>query len=217
MAKISGILDPLQAAALRDAVHLEANKIRREHQEADITSTVRQRMVTALMNLVGRDAARPDGTFAKPRVNIVMSQKVFEQTATWLEDQSEPFPEIDPLAKDHDKKCQLIDGTPIHPLYAFATASIGVMRRHVYDAKDRPINTSSDARKIPDWMIETQLIATNGKCSNPVCDAPFWWMHADHIVPHSHSQDTSLKNTRPLCEPDNLWRGNDTNRGIWQR
>ena len=64
-------------------------------------------------------------------------------------------------------------------------------------------------------MRDISLITTNGKCANPVCDSPFHWLHGDHITPYSHTQDTSVENTRPVCEGDNLWRGNDTNRGLW--
>ena len=64
-------------------------------------------------------------------------------------------------------------------------------------------------------MRDISLITTNGKCANPVCDSPFHWLHGDHITPYSHTQETSVKNTRPLCEGDNLWRGNDITRGIW--
>lgn len=217
MVKVSGLLDPLQGAALRDAVNFEEQKLRRTQQQHGVTSTVRQRMLEALLNLVGRGVARPDGSMPIPHVNIAMSQQVFEQTAAWLRDETEPFPHIDPMGQDPDAKCQLIDGTPIHPLYGFAAQAIATMRRIVYSAKGRPVEVSTKARSIPKWMAEAQLVATNGKCSNPVCDAPFSWLHADHITPHSHTQNTSVKNTRPLCEPDNLWRNNNTKRGIWNQ
>lgn len=211
--RVSGILDPLQGSAVRDAVNHEEQQIRRRHNEADITSTVRQRTLEALLNLLGRGSARPDGAMPLPRVNIVMSQKVYEDTAEWLEDPAAPFPDIDPAGKNIDRLSQLIDGTPIHPMYGFAAATIGVMRRLVYSAKGRPIDVSTNARKIPKWMLEAQLIKTNGKCSNPVCDAPLSWLHADHIEPHSHGQNTSLDNSQPLCEADNLWKGSDPTRG----
>jgi hypothetical protein len=51
--------------------------------------------------------------------------------------------------------------------------------------------------------------------SNPVCDAPFHWLHGDHITPYSHTQDTSVQNNRPVCEADNLWRSNNITRGLW--
>lgn len=212
--KVSGTLDPLQGAALRGDVHAEAKKLRAAEKESGTTSTVRRRTLDALLNLVGRGAARPDGSFARPRVNIVMSQRVYEETVAWLADpSSNEFPEID--RSDVDRKCQLIDGTPIHPLYALAATVTATFRRLVYSARGRPIEVSYDSRQIPDWMKDVTLIGTNGKCANPVCDSPFHWLHGDHITPYSHTQDTSLENTRPLCEGDNLWRGDDISRGLW--
>lgn len=212
--KVTGILDPIQGAALRDPVNAEANRLRATEKEAGAVSTVRRRTLDALLNLVGRGAARPDGTFAKPRVNIVMSQRVYEETVAWLADPANnEFPNID--RRDIDRKCQLIDGTPIHPLYAFASSVTATFRRIVYSARGRPIEASLDSRRIPEWMRDISLISTNGKCANPVCDSPFHWLHGDHITPYSHTQDTSVENTRPLCEGDNLWRGDDVSRGIW--
>ena len=214
MARIKGLLDPLQAAAFKDAIGVESKKLRAAEQEAGTSSTIRKRTLNALLNLVGRGAARPDGTFARPRVHIVMSQRVYESTLAWLDDPTvNPFPELD---HNHiDKKCQLIDGTPIHPLYGIAATVTAAFRRTVYSARGRPIETSFDSRQIPDWMRDISLIASNGKCANPVCDSPFHWLHGDHITPYSHTQDTSVANTRNLCEMDNGWRGNDLTRGVW--
>ncbi len=212
--KISGILDPLQTAALRTAIEAEASKLRNAEREAGSVSSMRRRTLVALLNLVGRGDARPDGSFARPRVNIVMSQKVYESTLAWLEDPARNrFPEID--GSHIDKKCQLIDGTQIHPLYGFAASVTATFRRIVYSARGRPINASYDSRQIPEWMRDVSSAATNGKCSNPVCDAPFHWLQGDHIVPYSHTQDTSVFNTRDACGGDNGWRGNDLSRGMW--
>jgi hypothetical protein len=214
MSKVSGILDPLQTAALNGAINPEAEKLRNAEKEAGSVSSMRRRTLVALLNLVGRGAARPDGTFARPRVNIVMSQKVYEATIAWLADPTgNQLPEID---HTHiDKKCQLIDGTQIHPLYALAATVTATFRRIVYSARGRPIDASYDSRQIPDWMRDISLAATNGKCANPVCDAPFHWLHGDHIVPYSHTQDTSVINNRDLCGADNGWRSDDVTRGMW--
>ncbi len=216
-ARVSGTLDPLQAAFFRDSLHHEEQQLRRAANEAGVASTVRQRQLSALLNLIGRGVARPDGSMPIPRVNIVMSQKVYEDTAAWLEDPAAPYPELDPNGRDIDKKSQLMDGTPIHPLYGFAAASVGVMRRLVYSAASRSVDVSKNARAIPKWMLEAQLVVTNGRCSNPVCGAPFHWLQADHITPYSHTEDTSVENTRPYCEPENLWKGSDPTRGRTHR
>ena len=214
MVKVEILMDPIQGAAFKGDLDPECKRLRAEEQEAGVSSTVRKRRLRALLNLTGRGSARPDGTHARPRVHIVMSQRVYEKTLAWLEDPARnELPKID--RTDIDSKCQLIDGTPIHPAYGVAASLIAKFRRTVYSARGRPIHDSYDTRKIPDWMREVALVTSNGKCANPVCDAPFAWLHGDHITPWSHTQDTSVANTRPVCEPDNGWRGNDTTRGVW--
>ncbi len=214
MVEVKILMDPLQGAAFKGDLALECARLRAEEQESGNRRSVRKRQLHALLNLTGRGAARPDGTTARPRVHIVMSQRVYEDTLAWLEDPANnELPTID--RTDVDSKCQLIDGTPIHPLYGIAATATAKFRRTVYSARGRPINDSYDTRSIPEWMKDIALITSNGKCSNPICDAPFAWLHGDHITPYSHTQDTSVPNTRPLCEPENSWRGNDTTRGHW--
>lgn len=214
MVKVTILMDPLQGAAFKGDMSSECARLRSEEQEAGEIRTVRKRQLEALLNLTGRGAARPNGGHARPRVHIVMSQRVYEETLAWLEDPaSNELPTTD--RSDVDSKCQLIDGTPIHPLYCIAASLTAKFRHTVYSARGRPIHDSYDTRRIPDWMREIALISSNGKCSNPVCDAPFTWLHGDHITPYSHSRDTSVANTRPVCDPDNGWRGNDISRGHW--
>lgn len=214
MVKVTLLLDPLQGAALKGDLAPECARLRAEEQQTGETRPVRKRQLQALLNLTGRGANRPDGTTARPRVHIVMSQRVYEETLAWLEDPtSNDLPTID--RSDIDSKCQLIDGTPIHPLYGLAASLTAKFRHTVYSARGRPIHDSYDTRSIPEWMKDIALVTSNGKCSNPICDAPFAWLHGDHITPYSHTRDTSVANTRPVCEPDNGWRGNDTTRGHW--
>ena len=214
LVKVVALLDPIQGAAFKGDLSAETRRLRSEEQETGETRSIRRRNLVGLLNLMGRGAARPDGTFARPRVNIVMSQRVYEETLAWLEDPSaNSFPSID--RSDVDKKCQLIDGTPIHPLYGVAASATARFRRLVYSARGKPIEASSTTRRIPDWMRDVALVSSNGKCANPVCDAPFSWLHADHITPYSHDGQTSVEDTRMLCEPDNLWRSDDITRGRW--
>ncbi len=214
MVNVTITMDPLQGAAFKGDLASECARLREHERETGQRQTVRKRQLHALLNLTGRGAARPNGTHARPRVHIVMSQRVYEETLAWLEDPANnDLPVID--RTDVDSKCQLIDGTPIHPLYGLTASATAKFRRTVYSARGRPIHDSYDTRSIPDWIKDIGLITSNGKCSNPVCDAPFAWLHGDHITPYSHTQDTSVANSRPLCEPDNQWRGNDTSRGHW--
>lgn len=212
--KVTMLLDPLQGAAFQGDLAPEVARLRSSDQENGVVRSVRKRQLHALLNLTGRGALRSGSTAARPRVHIVMSQRVYEDTLAWLENPVvNPLPVVD--RSDIDSKCQLIDGTPIHPLYGVAATFTAKFRRTVYSARGRPIHDSYDTRQIPEWMKEIALVSSNGKCANPVCDAPFTWLHGDHITPYSRTRDTSVPNTRPVCEPDNQWRGADTDRGRW--
>jgi hypothetical protein len=72
-----------------------------------------------------------------------------------------------------------------------------------------PLGDLTPAR-IRDGRLDVQDgVGGRARCSDPVCDSPFHWSHAYHITPYSHTQGTSVENNRPVCEADNLWRGND--------
>ena len=215
---VNGVLDPLMGHALKTAVHAKAKKIRARHKAAGISSTVRRRNLEALMLLVTTGYASEHDITLNPLVSIVTDQHTYEDTLDWLKDpHNNDLPVIDPDPSPGyaGRKSQLIDGTPIHPLYAIAASATAVFRRIVYDAKGRAIETSYDSRSFPPWIRDLVLIATNGKSANPVCDAPFHWLQTDHIKPDSHGGPTEVANARPLSEADNGWRGNDTTRGKW--
>ena len=97
-----------------------------------------------------------------------MSQRVYEKTLAWLDDPAaNDLPTVD--RSDVDSKCQLIDGTPIHPLYGIAASITAKFRHTVYSARGRPIHDSYDTRSIPEWMKDIALVTSNGKCSNLIC------------------------------------------------
>jgi len=216
--KVSGVLDPLSGSVLKHAVNRESNRIRAEHKEAGIHSTVRYRNLEALVRLVTAGFESPNRKATKPLINITIDQKTYEETLDWLDDPSDnplPVPDVEAAGNLSGRKCQLIDGTPIHPMYAIAASAKAVFRRIVYDTKGRALDASYDSRSFPSWITDLTLIATNGKSANPVCDAPLHWLQTDHIEPDSLGGPTSLVNARPLAGADNGWRSNDTSRGNW--
>ena len=77
MVKVTLLLDPLQGAALKGDFAPECARLRAEEQQTGETRSVRKRQLQALLNLTGRGANRPDGTASRPRVHIVMSQRVY--------------------------------------------------------------------------------------------------------------------------------------------
>ena len=217
MLALSAIFDPLSGAAFLNALNAEAEKVRQENKAEGITSPLGHRNLQALMRLVITGASRPGRATVKPLINIAVDQDTYEETLGWLDDPSNnplPTPQPEP-PKGADRRCHLIDGTPIHPAYAVIASAKGVFRRIVYDAKSRELDASFDSRSFPQWITDLVLIATNGKSANPVCDAPFHWLQTDHIEPDSLGGQTTLDNARPLSAGDNGWRGNDISRGRW--
>lgn len=194
----------LMATAFEAAIGAEVQKQYRCDVESDTRRTSRRLNADALINLMTKGAARADGTFSAPLINIVMSQKVAEDTIARLTESSdEPLPVS---FSDVDERCELIDGTPIHPHFALAAMSVGRFQRHVFDQVGRVVETSQ-SRAFPEWMKNILRIQSRGKCKTIGCDAPFHWLHADHVKAHSRGGPTSLDNGEMRCGPDNMFKG----------
>ncbi|MEM7095115.1 MAG: HNH endonuclease [Actinomycetota bacterium] len=197
-------LDPLLGTAVHEALEREAQKLWHDDDEHGVKRHEGQRRAAALAGLVSRGAARDDGTFPSPLINVVMSEQVHERL---LEAVDDPTVDLGLDAHDIDGRCEFIDGTPLHPRLALALVGVGVFRRHVLDARSRPIDVSVNARSFPQWMKDAALISTRGRCSTKGCDGRFHWLHGDHTVPHSKGGPTRLHNLRPMCGPDNRAKG----------
>ena len=83
---------------------------------------------------------------------------------------------------------------------------VGRFQRHVFDAEGKIVETSQ-ARFFPERMKQIFALETRGRCSTLGCDAPFHWLHADHIKPHSKHGESSHDNGEMRCGPDNMWKG----------
>ena len=109
-------------------------------------------------------------------------------------------------ANDIDGRCELIDGTPIHPKYALVLMMQARVRRQVLGAKNVTLDASYETRLFPDWMKYIRLVETRGQCTVPGCDAPHTWLQADHRQPSSKVGQTTLSNLDPMCAADNKWK-----------
>ena len=67
-------------------------------------------------------------------------------------------------ALDASGRCELIDGTPIHPKYALVLMMQARIRRQVLGAKDVTLNASYETRLFPDWMQHIRLVESRGQC-----------------------------------------------------
>ncbi len=114
--------------------------------------------------------------------------------------------DIDPY--DIDKRCELIDGTPLHPRLAIAVLGVATLQRAVLDAKSRPLDASHASRSFPKWLKHILALRSRGRCETDGCDAPYAWLQADRNLAHSTGGPTSYPNANHYCAPDNLAKGN---------
>lgn len=209
--KMIADLDAVSFAAVKKMINHRADRLRTEQGAVDAPVAAANDRYSALMSLLTDGFARADGTLPVPIVNVVMSQKVAE----WAHGQLTGAPGTDSVpvdANDVDGRCELIDGTPVHPLLVAALCGLWrfkppVMRRYVMTAKSRIVDYSYNARIAPEHLRTASLIEHRGLCSTPGCDAPHHWLQMDHTDPHSKGGPTSLPNTTPKCQPDNQAKG----------
>lgn len=223
--EISGECDALTRQALSTAIDHEATKIRLADKEAGIARTQGQRQMAALVNLVTRGFAREDGTFPVPLVNVVMSLKVAEWAQeTLAAGVSNPHGEVPVDLNAVDGRCELIDGTPIHPFLAlFMFNNIGSnilgapnLRRYVMEADSRLLDVSVNSRYFPNWMKTAGAVQSRGQCETHGCDAPLHWLQADHIDPVANGGETRFDNEQMQCDPDNHAKGATTGTIAWR-
>jgi len=231
--EISGTCDAVTGHEIRTAVEREAEKLRREDKDAGIERTNSQRNMAALHALVNRGAGRKDGTHSSPLGNIVMSQKVAEWALDTLDNASvdgfgcitDPNAFVPVAPNDVDGRCELIDGTPIHPFLAVTALGLthttgatspAVLRRYVMEADSRLVDVSVNTRIFPEWMKSASLVQSRGACETHGCDAPHHWMQADHISPVSRGGQTSLEQVQTQCRPDNQAKGATPGLTAWR-
>lgn len=204
--KVSGHLDPLTGAAFMTAFNHEDQKLFRSTQADDAApASNAKRGADALMNLVTRGFQRQDGTYPTPLITIVASEAVVEDTIARLDE-----PSVEPLPLDFtdiDKRCELINGTPLHPSYLLATLGLATFRRQIVNAKGRSIDVSVNARCFTPWQQQALRVEARGRCQDRGCDSPFPWLEADHRTPHSRGGPTQMGNGTMRCGPHNKAKG----------
>ena len=208
-------LDPVGGTELMTAVAQDADRLWRQDQADGTERTTTQRYADALVNLVARGAKRKNGSIPAPLVHIVMSPRVAADTLIRIacEESGEPLPDaIDPwlLPLDHDDldgRCELVDGTPIHPRLAVAYLGIAELRRLVMDADSEILDLGNKVRCYPRHLKDAILAAARGRCAERGCDAPLTWLQADHDMPFSLNGPTATRNAKARCDPHNKIKG----------
>ena len=117
---------------------------------------------------------------------------------------------------DVDGRCELIDGTPIHPKHVLPILGVATFRRHILNAKSRLIDVSVNARTFPQWMRNALHVQARGACETHGCDAPHRWIQADHTEPHSHGGQTRFSNGQNQCTADNHAKTNTAGNTAWR-
>ena len=204
--RLTADLDPITGAIVKQGLVDETNRLFDKDQEAGTTRTPTQRRAAALGNLAERGAGRTEAT-AKPLFHVVMSLKVLLHTIAQMakEPHEQDFTSVlDP--NDIDGRCELLDGTPIHPKYALVLLMQARIRRQVLGAKNQTLDASVEARLFPAWMKYVKLVETRGQCETAGCDALTHWLQGDHDRPRSKQGETTLENLKSLCRPDNQWK-----------
>lgn len=221
---LDGECDAITRLELETAVEHEAEKLRREDKANNVERSDSQRRMAALANLVKRGFARADGSFPVPLGNIVMSQKVAEWALATLAG-SEPGDTVPVHPTDVNGRCELIDGTPIHPFLAVValglagpggTIPAANLRRYILDADSRLLDVSVNARSFPEWMRTAALVQSRGRCATHGCDNPHHWLQIDHVQPVAAGGETRPDNADPLCWPDNHAKAATTGHIPWR-
>lgn len=130
--KLDGYLDPLTGAAFMTALNQETEKLFRakQHDDQPRQLDLGRQGADALMNLIIRGHKNPDGTETTPLINIVMSLSVATNLLERLTRPSTHTPEPFPVSFDDiDGRCELIDGTPLHPHYAMQAMATAEFQR----------------------------------------------------------------------------------------
>ena len=197
-------LDPLSGQLFRKVIDGEAQRLFKEESENAIRRSAWQRTGQALLNQLAKGAGIDGPISVTPLINVVVGQELAENLMAQLADDN-----VEPVRPDHDnlnRRCELDDGTPLHPRLAAAAVVAGRFRRVVFNPDSRPVDVAVKARGFPPWMKQVLLIKARGRCQIPGCDAPLAWLQADHIRPHSRGGPTKLGNGQILCDPHNKWK-----------
>ncbi len=210
--------DPLTGAMIKDAVEHEAQQLWRDEQAGNhALRTKAQRQADALATLVARGTK--SGKTQRPLIHLVVSDEVLADAAIRLacgdsdDPQRTPLPSwLDPnrlpLAwGDVDRRCELVDGTPVHPRLVAALLDLADLRRLVLTADSEVADLGTQVRFYPRHMKDAILAAGRGRCEVQGCSAPLSWLQADHHQPHARGGATSLDNGRSRCDPHNKAKG----------
>lgn len=199
------LLDPISGEAVINAVHQESQRLRKEDLHLPKGHQPRSRGqlgADALTGMIIRGAARnSQGCLPKPLLQLVMSQQVAEAA---LAHGADPTVVI-PLDRDSvDGRCELVDGTPMHPALAIGALAVAELRRLVLGAAGEILDYGRAVRCFPAHLRDAIKARDRGHCQiTPGCDVPHQWLDIDHAQPWQAFGPTSVANGRCGCTTEN--------------
>ena len=101
-------------------------------------------------------------------------------------------------------RCETLDGTPLDPTEAIASALMSKVRRVIVDANSTVTDLGETRYFTGNARLAVKL--QNTTCVWPGCCVPSSACEADHIVEHSRSGRTNPGNGAPLCGKHNRWK-----------
>ncbi len=189
-------LDPIAGEAVRTALEAEEQHLfRSDAANGDGGRSPTQRRADALVAIAARGSGRAERTMPAPLVHLVLGEQVAEQL---LADRP-----VELSAASVDGRCELIDGTPVHPRAAAEVLARASFRRLVLSADGAPLDLGRRVRAFPPHLKQVLLVAARGRCAIRGCDAPVGWLQADHVQPFSRGGPTALWNGQILCDTHN--------------
>ncbi len=205
-------LDPVSGAALVHILEREQTRLLDEETAAadagePIERTSSQRTADALCRIAARGAERSDTVIPKPQVIVTIGQALFEDMIHSATNPDHADMALTSSFDDPERRCELLDGTPIHPHLAMQVAAVAEFRRLVLEPDGGIHDYGATTRTLPEPARTMVIAAARGRCRSPGCDAPLSWLQIDHKIPWTKTRDTSLTNSDPCCGPDNRAKG----------
>jgi len=157
-------LDPVTGQAVNAAVSREYQRLYKADIENDVERSVPVRWAAAFANVIMRGANPNSGGTSAPLVHIVLGQQLAEElTAKLVSDDPTP---VEVSATDVNRRCEFVDGTPLHPNHAAAILAVGKLRRLVFGPGDAILNLGDGTRMFTPRQKQALLVAARGRVTH---------------------------------------------------
>ncbi len=175
------------------------------------------RIVRAGGAAITHDADAGTQSIAKVVVNVIIDQDTFHHTlaeaglapAGMIRDAIGELG-AEPAAL-MNRKCEMSDGTPIHPHDALRALLDGYVRRVVTDANSVVTDMGRMGRLFTGYARQAALLFAR-TCDHPGCDLPAEHCDVDHNIEWAGGGRTDQANARPRCSTHNRFKS----RNRWQ-